>query len=312
VRDDLLSDRQTARDNPNSKSKSQQLPVIHDDPLLHCFSQLHRKKPTYIPGNQKKPRRNSAPAICDKKFQTNFCIQQERRALVYNTHMLFAQLGEKNSQIELLRKNGGGSEGDSLSYPDLLAKLAEIQKKLMGDQLDPRDQETLNVDYEKLTNQLEKRPEYHQEQEASEIKWRAENNATNRVALKKLWDELKQLPDEERTKRLKKDPVLHLLTLSKDRILKKHEGDWAALTPHTLTLIEARAIYAVLPVFKREQQRQQQFVEGLKTKIEELKKKETTPVEKPIKASRKVTFKRPEGGTPGAFLEELMQRRRKN
>jgi len=156
-------------------------------------------------------------------------------------------------------------------------------------------------------------PQYHQEQEAVESKWRNENHDENVIALQQLWAEIKKLSDEDRLKRLKKEPVLHLITLSRDRILKKHEGDWAALSPHNLNLLEARAIFAVLPVFKREQQRQQQFVEALKTKIEELKKKENIPTEKPIKATRKITVKINPGGSagPGAFLQELLQRKKK-
>jgi len=112
-----------------------------------------------------------------------------------------------------------------------------------------------------------------------------------------------------------RNPVLTLLTLSKDRITKKHENDWVAMTPHNLTLTEARAIYAVLPTFRRDQQRQIQFVEALKTKIEDLKKKATQPLERPIAPKKDmIKFVRPavvEGG-PSSFLEELMQRNHKH
>jgi len=63
--------------------------------------------------------------------------------------------------MEILKKMGGGAgvataTGEILSYSELKEKLAEIQKKLLVGDLDPRDQETMNVEYEKLTAQLEK------------------------------------------------------------------------------------------------------------------------------------------------------------
>ena len=66
-----------------------------------------------------------------------------------------------------------------MAYPELKQKLAEMQLKLMSDDTDPREQENLNVEYEKLTHQLEKMPEYHQEQEAAEQTWRVENQEEN-------------------------------------------------------------------------------------------------------------------------------------
>jgi len=179
------------------------------------------------------------------------------------------------------------------------------------------ESEKLNVEYDKLTILLEKFPEFQLETEGVENQWKKDNHLENLSALKKIWNELKKLKDEDRIERFKKDPVLSLLSLSPDAILKQHEANWLILTAHDLNLLESRAVYAVLPVFKKEQTRQQQFVDGLQTKIEEMKKKKLEPVKpKPIERTKIVVIKaaNPDqsSGDRGSLLDELMALRNKN
>jgi len=99
--------------------------------------------------------------------------------------------------------------------------------------------------------------------------------------------------------------------------MKKHENDFNSLTTQNLTLQEARALFAAMPVFRKEQAKQVLWVESLKSKIEnELTKPKKPP---PPKAP-------PGGGPPkppvvikkaaaskaggGDFLAELLQKRK--
>jgi hypothetical protein len=77
----------------------------------------------------------------------------------------------------------------------------------------------------------------------------------------------------KKTASLKRKPELKFLDCDYDQIIKKHQNDFKNLQVQTLTLDEARALYACMPEFRKDQELQLQFVMNLKEKIEiEMKK----------------------------------------
>jgi hypothetical protein len=77
----------------------------------------------------------------------------------------------------------------------------------------------------------------------------------------------------KKTAALKRKPELKFLDSDPDGIMKKHVNDFKGLTTQNLTLDEARALYACMPEFRKDQEAQLQFVGQLKEKIENEMKK---------------------------------------
>eukprot|EP01127_Copromyxa_protea_P008398 TRINITY_DN1928_c0_g1_i1.p1 TRINITY_DN1928_c0_g1~~TRINITY_DN1928_c0_g1_i1.p1 ORF type:complete len:884 (+),score=230.17 TRINITY_DN1928_c0_g1_i1:301-2952(+) len=207
---------------------------------------------------------------------------------------------------------GGGGALLGMSYKEVQKKLAELQARLFAEDIDPAEAQTLNVEYEKMTNEMEKMPEFIAEQKKAEERWKRENYEANKEAYGRVMSLLQKMPAARRDATLKKEPCLVLLGLSPDRIKKKHKNDWRTVSPHNLNLEQARAIYFCLPEFRPDQEEQCRFVDGLKQKIDDLKKK--TPPPKPITATRKVVIPKTAPGAgagPGGFLEELLRKRKK-
>jgi len=89
---------------------------------------------------------------------------------------LMTKLTDTTSQIDkkiqefsnMTFVGGGGGKAaakSGLSYADINAKLAEIQTKLFDPNIDERESEQLNIEYEKLITELESTAEYQKEQE---------------------------------------------------------------------------------------------------------------------------------------------------
>jgi len=103
-----------------------------------------------------------------------------------------------------------------------------------------------------------------------------------------------------------------------EQIMKKHENDFNSLTTQNLTLQEARALFAAMPTFRKEQAKQMLWVESLKSKIEnELTKPKKAPPKPPAPHGAgpppPPKFQKPKatakaGG--GDFLQELLQKRK--
>lgn len=151
-----------------------------------------------------------------------------------------------------------------------------MQLKIFDPNIDPVDAEVLNIEYEKLTQQMEKMPEFIAAQKKEKEKWARDNYdlnrfqmswkttrlTSNRAAFERVVASLQQMPQARRTALLKKEACLVLLTQSPEQMKKRYKGDWVSMTPHNLTLDQARAVYCVLPEFRTDQEQQLQFVEG--------------------------------------------------
>lgn len=110
---------------------------------------------------------------------------------------------------------------------------------------------------------------------------------------------------------LKTKPELKLVLRTPDQLLKLHERDFTALTTQNLTLQEARALYAAMPNFRKEQEKQQAWVTMLYNKIENEMAKPAKAPPPPIAPKKAVKLpKAPKkAGGGGDFLAELMAKR---
>jgi hypothetical protein len=169
-----------------------------------------------------------------------------------------------------------------LSYEAIQAKMNEIQKKLFDESVDEKESELLNIEYEKLVTELESTDEYKQEQAAALAQWHQDHHAANQHARATLLAELDAWPLPKRIAAMKRKPELKFLDMTHEQIHKKHVNEYKSLSAQNLSLDEARAIYASLPAFKKDQEVQLQFLQQVKEKIDaELskpKKKQPPPI----------------------------------
>jgi len=221
-------------------------------------------------------------------------------------------------KIESLPVGGGGPGAvvhkSGFSYAEINQKLEEIQAKLFNPDIEEKESEMLNIEYEKLISELEQTSEYKAEQEAVARKWKEENTPLNNAALQRVKAEIASWAPMKKTAQLKRKPELKFLDFTQDQIMKKHANDFKGVTTQNLTLDEARALYANMPEFRKDMEAQIQFSEQLKQKIEIDAKKPAVKAPPPIKATKALVFKKPPpakgGGGGGDFLEELLQKRK--
>uniref|UniRef100_A0A6B2KYL2 Uncharacterized protein n=1 Tax=Arcella intermedia TaxID=1963864 RepID=A0A6B2KYL2_9EUKA len=214
---------------------------------------------------------------------------------------------------------GGGPASTAksgLTFAEINAKLAEIQAKIMAPDIDERESETLNIEYEKLITELESTDEYKKEQEEIKEKWKRENLAPNKEAFDKVLANLKAMPDQKLTAVFKRKPELRFILRTSEQLLKAHVNDFKQVSTQNLLLIEARALYHIMPTFRRDQEQQLQFVDQLRQKIEQEQAKPPKPAAPPIEPKKKVVIKAKKGGGGGGgggngFLDELLAKRKR-
>jgi len=233
------------------------------------------------------------------------------------------RFSEMTTKIENVAKMGpgpgmGAVVKSGLSYKEIQDKMEEIQKKLFDPDIEERESEALNIEYEKLITELESTAEYKKEQDDIVKKWKEENNPLNMKALDSVRNALNALSPMKKTAALKRKPELKFVECTPDQINKKHVNDFKGLTTQNLTLEEARALYGVMPEFRKDQESQLMFLGQLKDKIELEMKKPKEKAPPPIVAKKPVVFKKPPPGKPGAggdagggdFLAELVKKRK--
>jgi len=236
-----------------------------------------------------------------------------------------SQIDKKIQEFSTMTFVGGGggkaAPKSGLSYADINAKLAEIQAKLFDPNTDEREGEQLNIEYEKLITELESTSEYQKEQEETKNKWKKENEAPNREAFDKVYANLKAMPENKLNAVFKRKPELKFILRTPDQLLKAHVNDFKQVSTQNLLLIEARALYHNMPVFRKDQEQQGQFVEQLRQKIEIDAAKPAATAPPPIEPKKKVVIKPKKGGGGGGggdaggaggdFLQELLLKRKR-
>jgi len=236
-----------------------------------------------------------------------------------------SQIDTKIKEFANMKFTGGGGGGgmgavqkSGLSYAEINAQLAEIQGKLFDPNIDERESEKLNIDYEKLITELESTSEYQKEQEEQKDKWKKENEAPNKEAFDKVYANLKAMPENKINAVFKRKPELKFILRTSEQIQKAHVNDFKQVSTQNLLLIEARALYHILPPFRKDQEQQVQFVEQLRQKIESENSKPKANAPPPIEPKKKIVIKTKKpagggggGGSGGDFLEELLQKRKR-
>jgi hypothetical protein len=222
-------------------------------------------------------------------------------------------------ELKKLQQNGGlglaSVPKSGLAYADINAKLAEIQSQLFDPNIDERESERLNIEYEKLITELESTDEYKKEQEQTRDKWKKDNEAPNRAAFVELAASLGAMTEPKRSALLKKKAELKFLLKTPEQINKAHVNDFKQVSTQNLNLQEARALYHNMPEFRKDQEQQLQFVVQLQAKIESEMSKPQVSAPPPIQPKKKVVIKKAKtadsGGGGSGFLDELLAKRKR-
>jgi hypothetical protein len=233
-------------------------------------------------------------------------------------------VSKRIEELKKIQQSGGFSPGggtvhkSGLAYADINAKLAEIQAQLFDPNIDERESERLNIEYEKLITELESTDEYKMEQQQTREKWKKDNEGPNRSAYEELFASLNSLTEPQRSNLLKKKGELKFLLKNPEQLLKAHVNDFKQVSTQNLSLQEARAIYHNMPDFRKDQEQQLQFVVQLQAKIESEMSKPAVTAPPPIQAKKKVVIKKAKGGDAGGgggggagFLDELLAKRKR-
>jgi len=142
------------------------------------------------------------------------------------------------------------------------------------------------------------------------------NEPINKEAFDRVKADLLSKNDTQQQQIYSRKPELKLLLRTTDQILKAHVNDFKTLSTQNLDEDEARALYHNMPKFKKEQDKQLEWSEQLRNKIEQEKGKPKKKPPPPIQATKKVVIKKAEpdeeaSGGGGGFLEELLKKRKK-
>jgi len=129
------------------------------------------------------------------------------------------------------------------------------------------------------------------------------------------------MPENKLNAVFKRKPELKFILRTPDQLLKAHVNDFKQVSTQNLLLIEARALYHNMPVFRKDQEQQGQFVEQLRQKIEIDAAKPAATAPPPIEPKKKVVIKPKKGGGGGGggdaggaggdFLQELLLKRKR-
>jgi len=235
-------------------------------------------------------------------------------------------VSKRIEELKKIQQSGGFSPGggtvhkSGLAYAEINSKLAEIQAQLFDPDIDERESERLNIEYEKLITELESTDEYKMEQQQSRDKWKKDNEGPNRAAYEELSASINSLGEPQRSNLLKKKGELKFLLKTPEQLLKAHVNDFKQVSTQNLNLQEARAIYHNMPDFRKDQEQQLQFVNQLQAKIESEMSKPQVTAPPPIQAKKKVVIKKAKaggggggdsGGSGAGFLDELLAKRKR-
>jgi len=169
--------------------------------------------------------------------------------------------------------------------------MEDLQKILFDPNTEEKELERANIEFEKLIQDLEKTTEFQEEKIKEREDWKNTNEPINRDALKQVRETLTNLNKssfEKFIKKMTKKPVLKLVLMEKEDIMKKHQNDFKFILSN-LSLLELRAVFGALPSFRSDQEIQVKLVENLKEKIDEVSKNPPKP---------KVKKPKPTGGMP--------------
>jgi len=203
--------------------------------------------------------------------------------------------------------------------PVLLLKILKkeietLQKILFDPNSTDKDIAEANIKLEKVMLDYEKTPEYQMEIQRQKAEKRAKHEPLNKEALKKM----KQIYNPQNVKtnpellqKIGENPELRFLFMEPDTILKLHTSDFKAFSLRGLALEELRAIRACMPNFRKDQKVQQDWVDGLDEKIENMSSAPPA-APKPNKPAKAIKLPKPKkGAVAGDVFAELLAHKNK-
>lgn len=191
-----------------------------------------------------------------------------------------------------------------------------------------QEKDAANIQYERVFRALTQTAEYQAEIARIAEEKRRVNEPLNRAA----WEAMIRVYSRENIKhnaeirdKVKQNPELGLICMDPRAISAKHQGDFQMYTLNNLSMEEMRAIRAILPRWRNDQRKQQDWQDALENKIEQMVKnppKERRPTDAPkpppamapaskltSSASKKKSAVPPSGDV---FAELLAKRKRVN
>jgi len=245
--------------------------------------------------------------------------------------MLVVKLEKLDKLDELIRKmenmkyvgpgdvSGGGGTTSGRGYNELKQELDDLQKVIFDveNKYSEKEKEDANIKYEKTFTEYSQTSEYKLELAQAQEEKRKQNEPLNKEALEKMRliynpDSIKNNP--EIRDRVLKNPELSLIGMDPKAILSKHQNDFSQYLLRITDISELRAIRGSLPKFRNDQKRQQEWLEILESKIEQVAKAPPKKSAPPKPAAAKLWKPKPPpkaGGPPTDMFAELLAKRNK-
>lgn len=218
----------------------------------------------------------------------------------------------------------------SMSAEEIKKQLEELQVIICDDtnKYSEQEKDAANIQFERVFKALTQTAEYQAEVARIAEEKRRINEPLNRAA----WEAMIRVYSRENIKhdpeirdKLKHNPELGLISMDPRAISAKHQGDFQMYTLNNLSMDEMRAIRAILPKWRSDQRRQQDWQDALENKIEQMVKnppKERKVAPPPPQApsdeagpSKPLNKKKPTVAAPPSgdvFAELLAKRKRVN
>lgn len=201
---------------------------------------------------------------------------------------LVGRLGRVHNIDDLIRNLDAwiDSSMTSMSAEEIRAQLTELQIIICDEtgKYSEHDKDAANIQYERVFKALTQTSEYQAEIARIAEEKRKFNEPLNRAA----WETMIHVYSKENIMnkpeirdKLKQNPELGLICMDPRAISAKHQGDFQMYTLNNLSMEEMRAIRAILPKWRSDQRRQQEWQDALENKIDAAQKSKDGGKEKP-------------------------------
>ena len=159
---------------------------------------------------------------------------------------------------------GGAGPDGARTIDDIKREIEECTKILFDPEAKEADIQQANVNLERLYAEFEKSPEARAEAARKKEERRLRHEEANKAALHSLkarWTPSRVDSDDALRNRLRTLPILRLIMVEPDAILKIHRADFTRFSFDGASLEELRAVRANLPPFPSGMKTQQDFSE---------------------------------------------------
>jgi len=235
---------------------------------------------------------------------------------------LVGRLGRVANIDDLIRNMDAwiDSSMTSLSAEEIRKQLEELQIIICDEEgkYSEQDKDAANIQYERVFKALTQTSEYQAEIARIAEEKRKFNEPLNRAAWEamiKVYSRDNIKNDPEIREKLKQNPELGLICMDPKAIGAKHQGDFQMYTLNNLNMEEMRAIRAILPKWRSDQKRQQEWQDALENKIDQLQKNPVKAKPPPRTGPPKpiaVKAKKPAAAAPsGDIFAELLAKRKR-